>query len=286
MKSGINRVLVLKGILNSATDIANYVYCPVNYSISKSYKLPPNILAQKGTAFHQRKILLPNIPKEVSGKTPQYLNDSNKLFFEDIFSSELVYSGHSENEQNEKYFINHDVGFVGQPDYIYRNKRNEYFVVEEKFKNSFNDNNKGFNNSHKAQISAYISFLIKHPISYGYLVYWSYEFGSEYPTNCLVLRIEKSDNLVKDSILQLSLVKDFNQKKRMEINFKDINLVKFAKCVNNIICGHKTMKFDYLTLYYDTTFFKLYYAKFPEKINQDGINLSDYDKDVQEDPVF
>ena len=38
----------------SATDIANYSYCPVSYAISKSFTIIKPITAQIGTDFHEQ----------------------------------------------------------------------------------------------------------------------------------------------------------------------------------------------------------------------------------------
>jgi len=136
----------------SATDLANFTYCPIGFSIGKTYDTPKNIFAETGTKKHEEHKLLNLFQKKDKNENldeneknrfyNRYTDSETIAFFDDLKRSELIYSGHTKNEN--KYFINEEINFIGQPDYIFKNSKGKYFVVEEKFKKDKNSNNKFF----------------------------------------------------------------------------------------------------------------------------------------------
>ncbi len=130
--------------ITSATDIANYTYCPVSYSISKSFTTKKIESAEIGTEKHSDSYInkLVKEKSEYTGETKnadfEYnefdLNyDENFIELKELLKDyEILYSGHNENVV--KYFKNDKGNFVGQPDFILKNIiTNEIIVVEEKY---------------------------------------------------------------------------------------------------------------------------------------------------------
>lgn len=257
----------------SATDLANYTYCPIGYSIGCSYETPKNYLAEIGTSKHEEHRLI-NAFKPIEDKDEldikkdfllYYQNDETKEFISDIESSKVVFSGHDKNLK-EKYFINENKGFIGQPDYIFLNKDNKYFVVEEKFKRNKESNQNFFFRNHKVQLAAYIYYILKYKIDYGYLVYWLYENNgsSIYVEKCKVLKITRSNNAEDFLNKAFTGVLDFKNTKYINININELNAKKCANCVYVLLCGHKNRRRNQVTLPYQSSYFSLYYAKYPE----------------------
>lgn len=146
-----------------------------------------NQLAEIGTKKHEEHRLLnlfrkPEPYDTSSDKTTDneelvtsFIDSKNEDFFNDIRNSELKFSGHSKGNR-VSYFINEEKRFIGQPNYIFKNKKVQLFVVEEKFKRNNESNQQFFFRNHKVQLAAYIYYLNQFKCEYGYLVYWLYDY--------------------------------------------------------------------------------------------------------------
>ena len=138
----------------SATDIANFTYCPVSFAISKTFELPKLESAILGTSQHEKHTLInylrpfkvtefvftntDDLPEEIEVEKTlsftRFITDDNKSFFEELTQSSIIFYGHDNNESKNKFFKSITGNFVGQPDYIFKNGlNNDIFVVEEKF---------------------------------------------------------------------------------------------------------------------------------------------------------
>jgi hypothetical protein len=195
----------------SASDISNYVFCPANYSISKTLKY--NLLHSSitGTEFHDKTILSKlfniqikkmNINVEDKIEVNDLFNDSGYLELKKIIhESELIFSGHGTNEKT--YFKSKNGKYIGQPDYIFKNKKtNKIFVIEEKYQYIPNEyysydsanylslykeeenkkirESKFFYENHIYQTLSYIYGINDFNIDFGILLYWKYEIdGSQ-----------------------------------------------------------------------------------------------------------
>lgn len=153
----------------SATDIANYTYCPVSYAISKTFEVEKLQQTMEGTYLHESHLLTTGyeglklnnyIDKDrkfgfiyrgegFGGQDlEEFVNQQNEEFFQELRNSIVVYQGHRPQD-NGKYFVSSKGKFIGQPDYIFKKEIDKsYFVVEEKFQlvpmdpTSFNINSK------------------------------------------------------------------------------------------------------------------------------------------------
>ena len=258
----------------SATDLADYTYCPIGYSIGRTFETPKNHLAEIGTKKHEEHRLIHLLKSQQERKEKKdipyqtYITSENENFFNDIDNSELVFSGHATENNSTKYFINEDKNFIGQPDYILKNKKGKYFVVEEKFKRQKETNQDYFFRNHKVQIASYIYFLNKYKIEYGYLVYWLYDnFHYQiYVQNCNVLKVNRTQ--AAESFLDSAYksVITFNQKKYYNLDLKDLNPKKCANCVYVLLCGHKNKRKNQVSLPYQWSYFNLFKAEYPEEL--------------------
>lgn len=128
--------------ITSATDIANYTYCPVSYSISKSFKTKKLESAEIGTEKHSESFINKLVKKKNKYLEGEYIfdyqdtdlnYDKNFIELKELLKDfEIIYSGHNENDI--KYFKNNKGNFVGQPDFILKNViTKEIVIIEEKY---------------------------------------------------------------------------------------------------------------------------------------------------------
>lgn len=273
----------------SATDLANYTFCPVRFVISKSFDIVPTEKMNTGISFHKRNTLLKrcNLAKGQKVDISRFRRNNDLTsyqdFWEDVSTSIVVYLGHSE-EGEKQYFYDSKGIFISQPDYIFSNKIGKNFVVEEKFILDQNGKRYGYNNSmfysnHKVQLSSYIHGISDINISYGYLVYWIYEPNYQIGYKSLyvdkndpfiirtahVLKINKSDNW------KLQLNETFTNIKRLKETGKesfDTDKININKCINcsvSMFCSHKTGRFKELNMTYPDTYLELQKSTIPKQ---------------------
>ena len=270
--------------IHSATDLANFNFCPVNYTISKSFEIefPTNEDEMLiGTNLHENlrlinKEILPSIP--VSEREHKILVENSVI--KRIKKCELIFSGHKDEKQT---FFNKEKSFIGQPDYIFKDPKGKYFVVEEKFKylstyiNSYDCENNydsimnrreklmnTFFENHIVQIQSYISYIKDYPIEYGVLIYWFYEYNDEtleiHNVKAKVIKGKEYEVLLEKTVSEINyLVKE----KTMEFT-NIINPNKCAACSVNKYCAHKTYQFKVLKMPYNRYDMRLKYVEFPE----------------------
>ncbi|GEP93722.1 hypothetical protein SAMN05660909_05681 [Chitinophaga terrae (ex Kim and Jung 2007)] len=268
----------------SATDLANYTYCPVSFSISKTFDLKKIESAYNGTDLHESHRLINFISSErgrnqgvgtgSSGLIGTLIKPENELFFNEIERSTVIYQGHGKAEQ-KKYFKSFKGDYVGQPDYILQNSSKDFFVVEEKFQYQSTqvEKERYFHNNHINQLISYLYGINDYNIKYGYLVYWKFDFdyGDRYIHSCQVVRIEKNEIARNQIIAVYSKLKNFINNKVEGFDITNRNPSKCANCVSNLLCGHKTGRFSTLKYPYSTEYLKTHYAEFPKELKKDYI---------------
>ena len=286
----------------TATDFASFNFCPASYAISKSFEIESDkneIKKFLGAEFHETLRLIDNsIPKSYNHNE---LYDSDILVNEKINkikNCELIFSGHT---GKNIVFVNAQEKFTGQPDYIFKDPNDDYFVVEEKFKflnfhykeienHSLGNNNyykydpdlwnqnekikrnkNSFYTNHILQVESYIQFIKEYPIKYGILIYWFYDFhggknnvpgyGNVAKVHSVNLKVIKKN----DNLSLLNETKNSIEKlilnNELEFNEK-INPNKCAACSTNKYCGHKTNNIKELSFPYSKEYMKLKNTEF------------------------
>lgn len=256
----------------TASELSSFTYCPVSFSIQKTYIPPKNFLSIKGIELHNKHIInkmhqkVQKLKIEASQKNVDIENIDvfKKEFYEstdnynhirkEIALSEKIYFGHS-NDEDDTNFINKNIKIVMKPDYIFKNNLNQYFVVEEKFK--FYNEEIDFYQNDKVQIASYISFIEEYKINHGYLIYWFYKYKKSSISGYKILKIERSPELEIYMINLITRVEKFisNRKMDLKINY---SAKKCARCSLTLICGHKNKKHSNLTLPYDEKYLDLF----------------------------
>ena len=288
----------------SATDISNYTYCPVSFAISKTFELPKLESTLIGSLLHEKNKLIHYIKPfkvrqyefleekyievEKTLRFELYLDENNRLFFEELKDSIIIFYGHNTLETN-KYFKSNKGNYVGQPDYIFKNeKTNHFFVIEEKFQyipnkpsvynNFITDKEKDdiqkkrlgkpFFSNHINQLNSYIHGIDEYELKYGYLIYWQYELnnGEQRIVSCKVLRIDKTEKgrtEIREVFISIKNLIN-NKAEKFDINSRVPS--KCANCISNLLCGHKSGMFNSFTIPYSKNYLKVNYAPFPKEL--------------------
>ncbi|WP_081212057.1 PD-(D/E)XK nuclease family protein [Salegentibacter sediminis] len=279
----------------SATDISNYTFCPVSFSISKSIFYKTLESTEEGAKLHEKSILneIVNRSKKSFTTSDQMEPDINyEESYQELKTTlegfEILYSDHM-SEYKEKIFESKNGRYNGKPDYILINKKEgRIIVVEEKYYHipkefySYNDdpfyndlekkielkrNKKQFHENHIYQLLSYIYGIKDYSIDFGLLVYWKYEYddlGKPNVTKChfkKVIRNEKSREKLNNIY---SEIQKFKKEGIRNFNTEIRNPKKCANCVNSFLCGHKTGKFKKLTFPYSKSFLRTNYVEYPE----------------------
>lgn len=252
----------IKSDFITATDISNFVYCPVSYCIKRTFNEPP--LPEKetkiGIEMHNQTrlaIYSPNAKKKYqfteSTTSPEFYTNQNKPFFDDIRSSSIYYVAHSDN--SIKYFKSSKGKFVGQPDYVFTNQNRENFIVEEKFKKYKSYTNEIHKNN-QYQLLSYLFGLDSLNASYGYYVYWyyAYEDGIRRTKKCVVYKFERNQ-IYRDYLSEVfRKISSLNSGMQLPFDLNKLDASKCANCVVRVFCGHKTGRFSAVTVPYEANY--------------------------------
>lgn len=265
----------------SATDLANFTFCPASYAIAKTFETDTLESAAIGTSFHEGKRLLPRPLKERGEdrekQSASWRNEENRAFFDAIKDAVALFSGH---DGSKKFFRSTKGNFIGQPDYIFRKQNGSVFIVEEKFKYLSQEQSEQlsttpkygiyFSDNHKVQLASYIYGLDEFQAQEGYLVYWLYQVGDDdaWIADCLVHHIPKSPKTQEFLRKQYLDLLNFQQSQKLGFEPARLKANKCARCVVNRFCGHKTGRFDELELPYHQKYLKLVSTLFPEELKK------------------
>ena len=135
-------------------------------------------------------------------------------------------------------------------------------------------NGKKFFDNHINQLLSYLYCIDDYEILYGYLIYWKYEMVDGYPNviSCKILRLNKnSENLNKISS-EMRELEDVIKKRGSTFDYKNRNPKKCASCVSNLLCGHKTGRYQGYNLPYSDNFFQMKRVEFPDELKNDDVD--------------
>ena len=247
----------------SASEIADFSFCPASFCIGKSFKKIETNEAKLGADLHLENRLVTVAKKGERSHLGQNAyavsmkNEKTNFFFADVSSSDVVYLGHLQEAEN---LFSSKGNFVGQPDYILKNKNGQDFIIEEKFRyiKQLNSDSNARQN-HKLQLASYIYGLDSVNATYGCLVYWSYDFFNEKPIvqHCNVFKVEKNQQFKLEIT---NIYKDIIKLKsghEISFNVDNLNPVKCVKCSVAKFCSHKTGTIAILSLPYSEKFFSV-----------------------------
>ncbi len=276
IKSEKHYVMLESSEAISATDISNFTYCPVSWSISKNFRLPKLESARIGSHLHDRHFLT-RFLREKQGMDnirglEIYCNPGAKELFAELKYSDAVFIGNPQTETARKFFTGNDGRYTGQPDYIFLNKMTKkHFAVEEKFQlipsaprldlpRSWCES-RGYNpeaiqekrmsfyfhENHLNQIYSYVYGIKDYGSLYGYLIYWRYFIDRQgiWIEQAIARKISGSNKIEKDALIRVyNAIKRVMHKGKGEFKKSMRSPSRCAGCVNCLLCGHKTGLFS------------------------------------------
>lgn len=288
----------------NASDLANFTFCPASYSIANSFIIEyPTGEKQRliGEQLHAKLNLIRSAENYQKSKEMEHsvFSDPDILI---ILNSKAVYSGHGDRADN-KVFVNSENNIACDPDYIFLDNENRYFLVEEKYHytkdpskvtyeeqwsewNGYNTpeddseiekrvgewkNSKiVFFRNHQIQVITYLKNIKEFNLEFGFLIYWFYDFNGEEPYIHKVGIKKIILNSYTEDFYNATL-NDFNSltdEKEQAFNIEKINATKCAGCVVNKYCGHKSGKYSEVSLPYKLDYLKFYKTEFPEALKK------------------
>ena len=284
----------------TATQLARYSFCPAAFSISHTFETSIESgdgLMTMGEQLHESLRL--SRQKQKSGATtdPFYRRAWQNPAIAKILRAERVYTGHGADAH---LFSNEKTGFVGSPDYIFRDREGAYFVVEEKFIHYRDPMNPSaaklnkeewagtlveknqerqeewakipfyFFKNHLIQVLAYLANIGDYPLQYGYLVYWLYDFkdGEVYVHKAGVKKLSLDPKNLALYQQYLGQFQQFLQRGAEPFDVERVNVKKCAACSQSLYCMHKTKRFEEVRFPYRKEDIKLYPAEFPGDLRQ------------------
>jgi len=278
----------------SATELSNYVYCPVSYSIGKSFvisKPTGQEFTDNGTNLHEQlKLIGKKVPYDLGETAAHQGSVFQDEIIQKIRSSEIVFVGHSGDKQ---HFINEEAKFIGQPDYIFKDEQGKYFVVEEKFHsikpeghnywtehpNQYQNLTNRFFDNHQIQLISYLRNIKEYKLDYAYLIYWYYytsklvqgnttygEFPQIHDVRTMkIILDDKTEQFYQNTVTN---IRNLQNEKVQTFNAADIPINKCVGCVVNKYCSHKSRRLNSFPYPYRRDDLRLFFVSFPEELKK------------------
>ena len=295
-----------KNLLYTATDLSNFRYCAVGFSLGKSFDISkPNGIEYTdiGKFLHEKLLLVRRIDSINARVNHNGFEIDSDPVIKKIISSELILCGHL----NDKIiFTNKDENYSGSPDYIFKDSDSRYYVVEEKFQkksdyrkieryfeyynykyqtDSFEDQSLqdkldkasnwavskiNFYPNHELQALSYIRNIEDYKIDYGYLIYWFYDIENGYPYihRVEIKRLEMNESTENQYKLYTSQLRDLVSNGKQKFEQDKIYPNKCAACVVSKYCGHKTGLYNNFSYPYNKNDIKIFSVKFPDELKK------------------
>ena len=254
----------------SVTEVAQFVFCPVSYSIQKSVELSPSLEAQWGLRLHEKQFLTPpkynrifqrfyanrviSTQEREFSRIPSYVQPYLQPLFLDISTSRLLGSGHSPEPVEPAW--SDEYGLVGAPDYVFERDDGVRFVVEEKFRHYSRSKPSRVYPNHLAQVLGYIYGLPPLNLSYGYVLYWFYKQTHGSSTvqlrDARVFRVEKNANHENFFLHSLRELREFQKAGTMPFRVEALSPFphKCMGCEVRLYCSHKSCAQELVLLDY------------------------------------
>lgn len=251
------------------SDLGDFEFCPVSYSISETFNIPNNETWQKDEWLGEKKHLIHRYSdfkknksfNEAFKDSTIQINQTLQNDFSKFFNSELLLNNY--DGSNTTYYSNPTNTIRGVPDYVFKDQSGKSFVVIEKFtKKTSEEITTAFSND-LVKIYGYINELTTLKLSYGFLIYWYWDLEDIHDDQGRVkkkIRVKaykifeiKNTTQEKEHLRNtINKVQSFKQSKQFSVDGNRISHPN--KCLNCSVvthCCHKTGKFNLVRLPYN-----------------------------------
>lgn len=264
------------------SDISHFVFCPVRYSINKTYKLIENKYKKQGSESSQL-LCLEDMHalfrrcqsiEETFNCTDINLNNDFKNKFKYILNSRIVVNN---SNKTYKIFTNTKNSIIGAPDYVLSTNKGTNYVIIEKFSKYDNNNQKSYK-SDLIKIKAYLEkfeSLGNLNLRFGLLITWFWDnkkknennlvsiAGEKYIKDYRIDKVERNELNKQEIDKVLQEIKMFDETGIINNKFsKRINPKKCLKCSAFKYCNHKTGQFDSIKIPYKIDDLKVNFKKY------------------------
>ena len=227
--------------LISASEIANFQFCPVSFSIQRTYEVESDVKMEMGSFIHDT-VNMKNGDFSRNGKT-LLMNKIKEL--PKLYKNRINYSGHL---NGSKTFVNTELNISCKPDYIISdNNSGEKFIIEEKYSAKALQTAMYLNQ--KIQLIAYL--LTIPDVEYGYVITWRYYSGERNELKLILANDDKNiddfliskndkelENQLKSLLMEMRrLISEGEMKKKIKYSS-----AKCSKCSVSQHCRHKKTK--------------------------------------------
>lgn len=229
----------------SATDLANFAFCPASYILNQTYDL--NIEEQEkvfiGLSEHNKQRLLRLSDR--TKPTDQKININFKNFHSDfsrILNAKSISEGHG--SKNPTIYYSKKGKLSGIPDYIFKDDHS-HFAVEEKYTfNKFEELQELYF-SHKIQALTYLYGLDEFSFSEVFVIYWFVKKDKDdnYKIdNYRIFSVKKSESNKKNIISIFNAVSNLDISQTYALPNNLLNYNKCIRCNYFKICEYKKCK--------------------------------------------
>ncbi len=227
---------------HSASDLANFVFCPVSYALNQTFYIDINEQENVfiGNNEHEKLRLLNLSDSEMRGDKefksmfPNFNND-----FKRIINSRCISQGHK--DKNPVIYFSKKKKLSGIPDYIFQDI-NGYFAVEEKYTFKKYDDITDLYLNHKAQALVYLYGLDQFQFNEVYVLYWflsENKYGEYYVYKYKLFRVIKTEENKKMIINVFNDLESIQQRIPYIFTPDKINYKKCIKCNYFPYCEYK-----------------------------------------------
>lgn len=267
------------------SDLSHFVFCPVRYSINKTYNLNENKYKDQGSESSQPMCLEDmhalfrrcQSIEETFKYTDINLDNDFKNKFKYILNSKIVI-----NNSNKAYkiFTNTKNSIIGAPDYVLSTNKGTNYVIIEKFSKYDYYNQKSYK-SDLIKIKAYLEkfeSLGNLNLRFGLLITWFWDnkkkieekenevlniAREKYIIDYKIDKVERNELNKQEIDKVLQEIKMFDETGIINNKFsKRINPKKCLKCSAFKYCNHKTGQFDSIKIPYKIDDLKVNFKKY------------------------
>ena len=142
------------------------------------------------------------------------------------------------------------------PEYDFESRKYKIKEIEE-----WENEKSGFHDNHQIQVIAYLKNIQEYQLSYGYLIYYYYDYDNKnepYIHKVDIKKIELTESTSFFYNTKFEELKSLLTAKTSRFNNLSLHPNKCAGCVVNKYCGHKNKKYYDLTLPYKQEYLLFY----------------------------
>lgn len=232
----------IKKETHAATDLANFVFCPVSYALNQTFYI--DIQEQEnvfiGTQEHEKQRLLSlSDNKKIEDHKHEIAFHNYYQDFNRIINATCISQGHK--DKNSVVYYSKKKKLSGVPDYIFQDS-NGCFAVEEKYTLKKYEELTELYLNHKIQALVYLYGLDEFQFNEVFVLYWFIkkdDYNDYHVYNYRLFRLTKTNENKKMIIDVFNTLESIQQRIPYLFTPNNINYRKCIRCNYFPYCEHK-----------------------------------------------